>query len=77
MKLRLAAQNISLKNILTKMQIDRKLLEVLVVPGTHEPLEFNAQKNELVSRQAGLAFPVRNGIPIMLREEARVLHDSE
>ena len=77
MKLRLAAQNISLKNILTKMQIDRKLLEVLVVPGTHEPLEFNAQKNELVSRQAGLAFPVRNGIPIMLREEARILDDSE
>ena len=59
------------------MQIDKKLLEVLVVPGTHEPLEFNAQKNELVSRQAGLAFPVRNGIPIMLREEARILDDSE
>tara|TARA_B100000029_G_scaffold301572_1_gene294448 strand:+ start:83 stop:262 length:180 start_codon:yes stop_codon:yes gene_type:complete len=59
------------------MQIDKKLLEVLVVPGTHEPLEFNSQKNELLSRQAGLAFPVRNGIPIMLREEARVLDDSE
>ena len=59
------------------MQIDKKLLEILGVPGTNESLEFNAQKNELVSQRAGLAFPVRNGIPIMLREEARLLDDSE
>ena len=57
--------------------IDRRLLEMLVVPGTNEPLEFDRARNELVSRKVGLAFPVRDGIPIMLREEARELEDHE
>lgn len=50
---------------------DPKLLEVLVCPLTKTPLEYDAEKQELISRQAGLAFSIRNGIPIMLPEEAR------
>lgn len=58
--------------------IDPKLLEMLVCPITHGPLEYNVEKQELISRKAGLAFPVRDGIPIMLAEEARRLdQDSE
>ena len=49
----------------------RKLLEFLVCPLTHTALEFDARKNELVSRAAGLAFPIRDGIPVMLVSEAR------
>ena len=60
-----------------KERIDRRLLEILVVPGTNEPLEYDNERNELISRKAGLAFPVRDGIPIMLKEEARVLEDHE
>ena len=59
-----------------KPAVDPKLLEILVTPGTLEPLEYDAEAQELISRSAGLAFPIRDGIPIMLREEARVLgHD--
>lgn len=59
-----------------KPAVDPKLLEILVTPGTLEPLEYDAEAQELISRGAGLAFPIRDGIPIMLREEARVLgHD--
>jgi uncharacterized protein YbaR (Trm112 family) len=50
---------------------DPKLLEILVCPVTKGPLEFDAAKNELISRQAKLAFPIRDGIPIMLVDEAR------
>jgi uncharacterized protein YbaR (Trm112 family) len=50
---------------------DPKLLEILVCPITKGPLEFDAARNELVSRQAKLAFPIRDGIPIMLVDEAR------
>lgn len=50
---------------------DPKLLEILVCPLTKTPLEYDAAANELISRQAGLAFPVRDGMPIMLIEEAR------
>lgn len=50
---------------------DPKLLEVLVCPVTKTPLEYDADKQELFSRQAKLAFPIRNGIPVMLPEEAR------
>ncbi len=58
--------------------IDPKLLEMLVCPITHGPLEYNVENQELISRKAGLAFPVRDGIPIMLAEEARRLdQDSE
>ncbi len=53
--------------------IDQRLLEILVCPVTKGPLQWDEQAGELVSRQAGLAFPVRDGIPIMLPEEARVL----
>ena len=50
---------------------DPKLLEILVCPVTKAPLEYDAEKQELISRQAGLAFPIRQGIPIMLIDEAR------
>ncbi|HWM83062.1 MAG TPA: Trm112 family protein [Pseudolabrys sp.] len=53
--------------------IDRKLLEILVCPLTKGPLEYDAGRQELVSRQAKLAYPIRDGIPIMLPEEARRL----
>ena len=51
--------------------VDPKLLEILVCPLTKGPLEFDASRQELVSRQAKLAYPIRDGIPIMLPEEAR------
>jgi len=53
--------------------VDRKLLEILVCPVTKGPLEYDAEHQELISRQAGLAYPIRDGIPIMLRDEARPL----
>ena len=52
-------------------QIDPKLLEILVCPVTKSPLEYNAKKGELVSRSAKLAYPIRDGIPVMLVDEAR------
>jgi uncharacterized protein len=51
--------------------VDPKLLEILVCPLTKGPLEFDASKQELISRSAKLAYPIRDGIPIMLPEEAR------
>jgi uncharacterized protein len=51
--------------------VDPKLLEILVCPLTKTPLEYDAQKQELISRAAKLAYPIRDGIPIMLPEEAR------
>ncbi len=54
-------------------EIDPKLLEILVCPLTKGPLEYDRQAQELVSRKAGLAFPIRDGIPIMLVDEARSL----
>ena len=51
--------------------VDPKLLEILVCPLTKGPLEFDSGKQELVSRSARLAYPIRDGIPIMLPEEAR------
>lgn len=53
--------------------VDRKLLEILVCPLTKGPLEYDAARQELVSRKAKLAYPIREGIPIMLPEEARKL----
>jgi uncharacterized protein YbaR (Trm112 family) len=53
--------------------IDPKLLEILVCPLTKSVLEYDAEKQELVSRAAKLAYPIRDGIPIMLPEEARRL----
>jgi uncharacterized protein YbaR (Trm112 family) len=57
--------------------VDRKLLELLVCPMTKTALRFDAEKQELISDKAGLAYPIRDGIPIMLMEEARKLDDSE
>ncbi len=56
-------------------KIDPKLLEILVCPLTKGPLEYDAEAGELISRQAGLAYPIRDGIPIMLPDEARQLED--
>jgi uncharacterized protein len=52
-------------------RVDPKLLEILVCPLTKAPLDHDEARQELVSRQAGLAFPIREGIPIMLIDEAR------
>ena len=54
-------------------KFDRKMLEALVCPLTQSVLEYNEEKQELISKSAGLAYPIRNGIPIMLADEARVL----
>ena len=55
--------------------IDRRMLESLVCPVTRGPLEFDPARAELVSRKASLAFPIRDGIPIMLPDEARRLEE--
>jgi uncharacterized protein YbaR (Trm112 family) len=55
------------------IRIDPKLLEILVCPVTKTTLEYDAARQELVSRAAKLAYPIRDGIPIMLPEEARAL----
>ena len=54
-------------------RIDPKLLEILVCPLTKGPLEYDPARQELISRQAKLIYPIRDGIPIMLPEEARPL----
>jgi uncharacterized protein YbaR (Trm112 family) len=53
--------------------IDRRMLEALVCPITHATLSYDAERQELVSKAANLAYPIRGGIPIMLDSEARVL----
>jgi len=53
--------------------IDPKLLEILVCPVTKGPLVYDREKQELISKQAKLAFPIRDGIPVMLVDEARAL----
>jgi uncharacterized protein YbaR (Trm112 family) len=55
--------------------VDPRLLEILVCPLTKAPLEYDRAANELISRKAGLAYPIRGGIPIMLPEEARKLEE--
>jgi uncharacterized protein len=57
--------------------MDTKLLELLVCPVTKGPLSFDRTRQELVSRSARLAYPVRDGIPILLESEARTLTDDE
>jgi uncharacterized protein YbaR (Trm112 family) len=59
------------------MEPDPKLLEILVCPLTKSTLIYDRDKQELVSRLAGVAYPIRNGIPIMLADEARELTDAE
>lgn len=53
--------------------VDRKMLEALVCPLTQRPLDYDRDAQELISRSANLAFPIRDGIPIMLPDEARAL----
>jgi len=58
-------------------EIDPKLLEILVCPLTKSPLRYDRDAQELISDEAGLAYPIRDGIPIMLVDEARTLGDGE
>ena len=60
---------------MSERNVDPKLLEILVCPVAKEPLEYDQKNQELISRKAGLAFPIRDGIPIMLIDEARSLSD--
>lgn len=62
-------------DVMASADIDSKLLDILVCPVTKGPLEYDREAQELVSKQAGLAFPVRDGIPIMLPDEARQLDE--
>lgn len=55
--------------------VDRHLLEALVCPVTRAPLKYDRDAQELISKGAGLAYPIRNGIPVMLVDEARKLED--
>ena len=61
----------------TTDEIDPLLLEILVCPVTKQPLTYDKEAQELVSKAAGLAYPVRKGIPIMLPEEARKLGEEQ
>jgi uncharacterized protein YbaR (Trm112 family) len=58
-------------------RLDRRLLEVLVCPLTKSTLVYDAEKQELFSRKAGLAYPIRNGVPLMTADAARALTDDE
>ena len=57
--------------------MDKKLLSILVCPVSKAPVEYNSQTNELVCRASGLAYPIRDGIPVMLEGEARALEADE
>jgi uncharacterized protein YbaR (Trm112 family) len=57
--------------------MDTKLLQILVCPVTKGPLTLNKATNELISKSAGLAYPIKDGIPVMLEDEARKLTDEE
>ena len=59
------------------MDVDPKLLEILVCPLTKSPLIYDRERQELISKKAGLAYPIRDGIPVMLPDEARPLSESE
>ena len=61
---------------MSERTVDPKLLEILVCPVTKGPLTYDSKAQELISEQAGLAFPVRDGIPVMLVDEARSLEDA-
>ena len=60
--------------MINQVKHDRKMLEALVFPLTHDILEYDEENQELISKAAGLAYPIRNGIPIMLPDEARLLN---
>ncbi|HEY4636253.1 MAG TPA: Trm112 family protein [Rhodospirillales bacterium] len=59
-----------------RQAVDPKLLEILVCPLTKGPLRYDPERNELISEQGRLAYPIRDGIPIMLVDEARKLDDA-
>ncbi|HEU0156597.1 MAG TPA: Trm112 family protein [Stellaceae bacterium] len=59
------------------VEIDPRLLEILVCPVTKAPLRYDREAQELISEEARLAYPIRDGIPIMLADEARPLRDDE
>jgi uncharacterized protein YbaR (Trm112 family) len=59
------------------MNVDPKLLEILVCPLTKGPLIYMRERQELVSKKAGLAYPIRDGVPVMLPDKARALSESE
>lgn len=59
----------------SQAKVDPKLLEILVCPVTKSTLEYDEKAQELISREAKLAYPIRDGIPIMLADEARPLED--
>ena len=61
----------------TKTEVDPRLLEILVCPLTKAALRYDRTRQELVSIEAGLAYPIRDGIPIMLVDEARPLDEAE
>lgn len=60
---------------MTEKLTDPRLLELLVAPGTQNPLRYDAEAQELIDDKGHLAFPIRDGIPIMLVDEARVIED--
>ncbi len=64
-------------NLIEMFPMDSKLLELLVCPVTKGPLQYDRARQELTSRSARLAYPVRDGIPILLENEARTLSDDE
>jgi uncharacterized protein len=72
-----ATEEIEEKVMSDSVAVDPKLLEILVCPLTKGPLIYDAKKQELFSKQAALAYPIRDGIPIMLADEARPLTDDE
>lgn len=57
----------------TVVAFDRRMLEALICPRSQQTLSYDAERQELISKSAGLAYPIRNGIPVMLIDEARVL----
>ncbi len=72
-----ASENRQQQSPVSRHRVDPKLLELLVCPLTKASLDFNAATGELISRQARLAYPIRDGIPIMLPDQARPLTDDE
>jgi uncharacterized protein YbaR (Trm112 family) len=57
----------------SEIQLDPKMLEALICPMTHATLSYDAERQELISKGAKVAYPIRNGIPVMLPSEARVI----
>ena len=57
----------------TEVTFDRRMLEALICPRTHTGLKYDAERQELISTAANLAYPIRNGIPVILIDEARTL----